>query len=361
MNNRASKILALAREHTIIDEALSKPIIIEHNNSHAEVSETSGLLNSSLISMEAAQCISSELQNLDQDTYEPFADIVIEYLESTSDNNKQPNELMLQDLGASGSNNTIKGSPIGLSNSNSPTKDKNHANCSMPANEEAKENYPTENETDSGNSDEDIPKRKKKPEKASWFREQNKKRRMEGKPYMGFGRDETGKACQQEERGARIMGPKCTSNKCAKYRNRYCALITEEERNKVFKIFWEQLSWDQKKIYISSLVEKVETKRPRVESSRKSNTYKYFLKIENTKKQVCKKMFLGTLGIREWMVHNWCTKGVAGMHASREKQKSNKQLELANKTKENGAMQYLRSFLQELPKMPSHYCRQRSS
>nr|CAH7713339.1 unnamed protein product [Callosobruchus chinensis] len=201
----------------------------------AESSDISGLLNSSLISTEAAQCISSELKTLEQESYEPFTDIVIAYLEAANDDNILPNK------------------------STRPR--------TIPRN--------NERSVDSANSKEDKQRRKKKPEKTLWFREQNKKMRMEGKPYVGFGKDETGKLCQNEEREARMLE---TS-----------ALIARP---------------------ISALVKRVEIIRPRVESSRKGNTYKYFLKIGNNKNQVCK-MFLNTLGINEWTC-NTCVEHEVG-------------------------------------------------
>lgn len=58
----------------------------------------------------------------------------------------------------------------------------------------------------------------------------------------------------------------------------------------------------RKKIYVMSLVTKIEPKRStsgcKTESKR-SNTFKYQLKYKDSApKYVCKKMFLGTLGLK---------------------------------------------------------------
>lgn len=43
-----------------------------------------------------------------------------------------------------------------------------------------------------------------------------------------------------------------------------------------------------------------------VDESRRSHTFEYYLKSSETEKlSVCKKMFLGTLGIKDNMVQNW--------------------------------------------------------
>ncbi|VEN42000.1 unnamed protein product [Callosobruchus maculatus] len=114
-------------------------------------------------------------------------------------------------------------------------------------------------------------------------------------------------------------------------------------------------------IYITSLMEKRETGRKYVNESRWNFSYTYFLRIGDTKKQVCKKMFLSTLGIREWMALNWCSKSQSGMHTSHELVlKERKSLRpLSQKSDEKN--KYLNNFFTELPKMPSHYCRQRSA
>lgn len=44
-------------------------------------------------------------------------------------------------------------------------------------------------------------------------------------------------------------------------------------------------------------------------NSRRSNTFEYNLKYKDLPAlQVCKKMFLGSLGINEFMLHSWVNK-----------------------------------------------------
>ncbi|CAI6354739.1 unnamed protein product [Macrosiphum euphorbiae] len=45
--------------------------------------------------------------------------------------------------------------------------------------------------------------------------------------------------------------------------------------------------------------------------SRRSNTFSYFLKHSSS--EVCKIMFLNTLGLNEWMVQNWTKQAIHGL------------------------------------------------
>lgn len=65
--------------------------------------------------------------------------------------------------------------------------------------------------------------------------------------------------------------------------------------------------------------------------------------------EVCKKMFLSTVAIKKDMVRNWLYKGKGNNNNSK------KPINHSDRTK------HLISFLNQLPKVESHYCRQRSS
>ncbi|CAH1106773.1 unnamed protein product [Psylliodes chrysocephalus] len=96
--------------------------------------------------------------------------------------------------------------------------------------------------------------------------------------------------------------------------------------------------------------------------SRWSFTYEYFLRVENEVKQVCKKMFLSTLGLKEWMISHWCLENIHGMHSPRHVSTTRKldrpqqrSIQVAEEQK-----LFLRSFFDKLPKQSSHYCRKDS-
>lgn len=71
--------------------------------------------------------------------------------------------------------------------------------------------------------------------------------------------------------------------------------------------------------------------------------------------RVCKKMFLNTISIGEWSVHNWVENSVVSNtvpHAHR-----NENRRPANNLKKELLIEFFRS----LPKLESHYCRKSST
>lgn len=86
------------------------------------------------------------------------------------------------------------------------------------------------------------------------------------------------------------------------------------------------MSWDQKKIFIVGLVDSGVTVRKYVQDSRRSASLKYFLKIDNQRKQVCKAFFLSIFGLNEGMVNKWITSSTDGVIPA----KNIKKLETSN-------------------------------
>jgi len=105
--------------------------------------------------------------------------------------------------------------------------------------------------------------------------------RMFGQNYTGFRRLEKN-VFQNTDRVCRKIKPRCNSTACIK--SKECNKLTEEDRLNLF-------------------TGKYEVK------NRRSSSYQYHLRDINEKKiRVCKKMFLATLDLNEWMVHNWVKK-----------------------------------------------------
>lgn len=90
-----------------------------------------------------------------------------------------------------------------------------------------------------------------------------------------------------------------------------CNTITEEERMNIFRKFWE-LSWSEKTLYVDLFVVVRPTTRARDrknnDSSRRENSFLYFLEKDQEKIRVCKNMFLHTLDIEEKAIRNWKNK-----------------------------------------------------
>nr|CAH7736182.1 unnamed protein product [Callosobruchus chinensis] len=79
---------------------------------------------------------------------------------------------------------------------------------------------------------------------------------MRGEEYLGYSRGRDGKIFHNTMRESKSMGPTCISEKCVKYKNRFCDTILQEQREIIFQKFWKDLDWDQKKIYVTSLMHK---------------------------------------------------------------------------------------------------------
>lgn len=184
---------------------------------------------------------------------------------------------------------------------------------------------------------------------------------MKGKDYMGLKKNKDNKLLLSEKKPARKMGPRCDSTFCKKnVVKRKCFTIKDDDRKELFKSFWDNMTWCERKTYVAALCQthptKVNTAGNNI--SRRADTISYFLNIKNEKLQVCKKMFLQTLCLNEWSVRNWITKSSAGtgIHISPEiKRKKNEVGRLS------GGKEEMMNFFNKLPTLPSHYCRSSSN
>lgn len=207
-----------------------------------------------------------------------------------------------------------------------------------------------------------VNKRRKHAEPNEWFDKKNQNLREQGKSYVGWSR-EGKKRKRGATRSEREMGPPCSSVMCKNSKVRQCTKLLHEDRQKLFQSFWEDMNWDQKKIYIVSLIKKTSTKRctkPSSEESRRAATLTYTIKtVDGNIVTVCKKTFLSTFGLKEWTVMNWVLNSESnGICPSRSviAGKKNSSNPTSSKRSET-AKDILCTFIDNIPKLPSHYCR----
>ncbi|KAK2845021.1 hypothetical protein Q5P01_011680 [Channa striata] len=183
----------------------------------------------------------------------------------------------------------------------------------------------------------------------TWKQNRQKQLRMEGKPYISK-RKKDGATVTKAQR---TMGPRCTSSACKRASNRFCADFSEETRSKLFTSFWQCMNWAQRKIYVSGLVDcdPVERTRAPWTQSRRLVSMRYHLIADSERKQVCKKMFLSTLGIGEWSVLNWAQN--ASQQGNCEENTTKRTRRKSRKASEH---MVLKEFLDSLPKVPSYCC-----
>lgn len=207
-------------------------------------------------------------------------------------------------------------------------------------------------------------KRNKKAVSKDWKINKNRKLRMKGQQYLGYRRPrDTNKVFHDTIRSPRKMKGICNSEMCKKSGKRFCREIKEEERFAQYERFWNDMDWEQRKVFVSSLVDCHVATRKRTEenNSRRSSTLVYHLKSGGIRKQVCKKTFLNTFDLGEWSVRNWVTekKDDAGIHMSREN-RNEQRSEILRKTKKKKGKENLVTYLESIPKLPSHYCRKQT-
>ncbi|XP_071383293.1 uncharacterized protein [Centroberyx affinis] len=184
----------------------------------------------------------------------------------------------------------------------------------------------------------------------TWKQNRQKQLRMEGKPYISK-RKKDGATVTKEERA---IGLRCSSNACKRASNRFCADISEETRKELFEGFWQCMNWAQRKVYVAGLVDRDPVERTRAPwtQSRRSVSLRYHLVVDGERKQVCKKMFLSTLGIGEWSVLNWAQAAAD----QPDEAESNTKKRLPRKSRKASEHSILKEFLESLPKVPSYYC-----
>ncbi|CAI6359890.1 unnamed protein product [Macrosiphum euphorbiae] len=224
------------------------------------------------------------------------------------------------------------------------------------------------------NCDKKTKTRSVRSEKIKWKRETTKNNRMNGEIYTGYKRN--GKVVEHNSiKAARSMKKSCTSKRCEKLPNRHCQEFEESRRLEIFKKFWSA-TWEEKKMFVIGMVSKMLTKANTTglgSLSRRANTYKYFLEHDHFEEplQVCKLMFLNTLGLNEWMLHNWvrnATHGLPGKLLSPKSLKLKENVGDSNLIKSSPKrvglskrIDHLQLWFSSLPKMPSHYCRQKTN
>ncbi|XP_060808417.1 uncharacterized protein LOC132903662 [Amyelois transitella] len=194
-------------------------------------------------------------------------------------------------------------------------------------------------------------KRNKKSRPQDWSVNKNKDQREKGQPYLGK------KKVDDKWRFVQIKNERKFKDRCnCKLSSRgntklQCKEIPEEERQKCFKDFWN-MTWKEKKVFIKmlSVCKQKQRNRSAGTSSRRENSVELYLSdSKGNRYRVCKRMFLNSLSVGEWVIKKWiiCDDGTP-----KNIPKNNVKAE---------PQKQLRRFFDSLPKLESHYCRKDSS
>jgi len=268
-----------------------------------------------------------------------------------------------------------------------PITNDNFSNPEVPIVEEnpPADDQHIENKTINIESNNVLRERKRVAKPETWTRSKAQTNRMRGESYIGFRRADaksTNKILQDVQRPARVMGPPCQSPVCKKWITRLCDSVSEEDRQFLFNDYWKNMSWDSKRIYVCSTVEIKETKQKTTgnNNSKRNSSYFHYLKVHDKRVPVCQLMYLQTLGLKKSEVHYW----LANFHennmpvkktSTRFPQENEEDSEAdlfvdedfasttkppMKKKRSDQHLLTLTSFFDNLPILPSHYCRKNS-
>ena len=179
---------------------------------------------------------------------------------------------------------------------------------------------------------------------AKYSAKENVAIRQAGQSYIGRQYINGGKEFELVNIQPRQIGARCSF----KYEAFKCQTITQEEREAQFKTFWA-MSWEAKEVFVKAMVERQNPNK----ACKQRQRLVYFMKHEDQRHRVCKEMFLNTLDLKEWTVWNWVLnkKGESQLRPPKSSHYDRAAVQRANCS----------AFLDNVPTLPSHYCRKTSS
>ncbi|XP_055383783.1 uncharacterized protein LOC129613653 [Condylostylus longicornis] len=131
-----------------------------------------------------------------------------------------------------------------------------------------------------------------------------KRLRMEGKEYYS----KNSKTGEMVFHKGKDLGPRCTSSLCKISKLRNCDSISDKTREKIFNDIWQRWDWQQRKVWVASMVKRKHPSRKRTLSinSKRHSTLHYYLPDDNgIPVQVCRKMFISTTAIGHHQTLMW--------------------------------------------------------
>ena len=203
-------------------------------------------------------------------------------------------------------------------------------------------------------------KRKRKSDPSTWKRNVNMKKKLHGNEYQSQKKDVDGK-WKMVDRPAKKRGPRCLKPSCGK-RGKKCNVFSDDDCEMIFTEFWSCGDAGMQNTFIKSLVdnkEKTCTTISPSKTSRRKNTKAFRLKNNGITYDVCKEMFLNTLGISKARVDSVMESSSVGISATLVKPRNPHPSRGFTWTAED--QQFLSDFFQNIPKAPSHYCRSDST
>ncbi|KAG5875583.1 hypothetical protein JTB14_004741 [Gonioctena quinquepunctata] len=163
----------------------------------------------------------------------------------------------------------------------------------------------------------------------------------------------------------KIVPPKFLKERCnggiCKRQGRICSLFTNANRGKLFEAYNEigKLTNEREFIVRHTKVDTTKQKTSNKDQSRRQNTIFYYLTRNNGKVLVCKKFFLGTLGISERTMRTALKKVNASGIVEPDKRGGRQSQEV--KKRDFTIHEAIEKHINKFPKIQSHYCRAKST
>ena len=139
-----------------------------------------------------------------------------------------------------------------------------------------------------------------------------------------------------------------------------CKSITGDDKLKINQSYWNLGDLRLQRSFLANHVKILDKKRSKVlgKTSRRSLTLQYFLTVGNEKIPVCKKMFLGTLGMKSDRQVRTMMEKLENGTIGKDNRGGRRALQKANDLQLKESVE---SHLNSFPRVDAHYCRKDSS
>lgn len=145
----------------------------------------------------------------------------------------------------------------------------------------------------------------------------------------------------------------CINKKCG---NSCGNKFSESDRVQINEHFWGLGNKIRQKDWLISCIKKSSIKRRKAENSKRHQSYNYFINFNNESLKVCQQFLLKTLHISQMML-----KSARNSTKSSNVYKGNTKKTTPHNKSDEASVSLLKSFIEQLPAVPSHYCRNKSN
>lgn len=200
----------------------------------------------------------------------------------------------------------------------------------------------------------ETPEKKKAARKRQINTECRKKVKAQHRRNLGHGYTTT----KGKTQIPRTLGPPCSCKK-------KCRELLHGVEMAIFQSFWDLQTFDKQNAYLFGTIKSVGKKRvypkkTKRQTSSRSTTFRYFVKINGKDQEVCKQEFLSIHGLQnsKRRVYNICTQINQGLHTPKSDGRGrhkNRKNRLPEET-----IQSIHDHIKAIPKYRSHYSRERN-